>query len=113
MEKYIFIHESPKSTPGINSVVAVVGTIDLIDYKVGLATDIPAFQTYSIDDPASSGGVININLVLNSDMQVDKVDTAKKFMSSFQKSFEALFTSIESVVDFYPPSGIVMGTVSA
>ena len=45
-------------------------------------------------------------------MQVDKVDSIKKFMTSFQKSFEKLFTSIESPVDFYPPSGIVMGTVS-
>jgi len=110
MEKYIFIHESPISTQGVNGIVAVVGTKDLLDYNVELTSEIPAFRTYSIDE--STSGVININLILNSDMQVDKVDSIKKFMTSFQKSFEKLFTSIESPVDFYPPSGIVMGTVS-
>jgi|10_taG_2_1085330.scaffolds.fasta_scaffold43708_1 hypothetical protein len=113
MEKYIFIHENPKSTPGVNNVVAVVGTMELLDYNVELVSDIPAFQTYLFDDTASSGGHININLLLSTALQVDKVDTAKKFMDSFQSSFEHLYTTFESVVDFYPPQGIVMGTVSA
>jgi hypothetical protein len=113
MEKYILIHENPigsTSSSAPNNVVAVVGTTDLLDYDVELVSEIPAFKTYSFDD--HSLGSLNINLILSSAMEVNKIDTAKKFMISFQKSFEALFTSTQSTVDFYPPSGVVMGTVS-
>lgn len=111
MDKYIFIHGNPESTSGQNNVVAMVGTLNLLDYDVELASEIPAFKIYTFDDDPPSGS-LNMNLVLDSTMQVDKVDTAKKFMDSFQKSFEAVFASSGSAVDFYPPSGTVIGTVS-
>lgn len=111
MDKYILIHENPESTVGTNSIVAMVGTLNLLDYDIELVSEIPAFRIYTFDDDPPSGS-LNMNLILSSAMQVNKVDTAKKFMNSFQKSFEAVFASSGSVVDFYPPSGIVIGTVS-
>jgi len=113
MKKYILINQQPKGILSADKIVGLIGTESLVDYDVVIdSSNIASFRTYLLDNYASKGA-LNINLVLSSELADNQFKAKALFLELFVKAFEKLSISTSSVVTFYPPMGISIGTISA
>jgi len=109
MNKYILINKEAKSVVEKTEILGLISIETLVDYDVDIVTGgIIPFRTYT----DTNISVLNVNLVLSTELQANKQNAKELFLKYFTKSLEDLSITSTSSVIFYPPPGISIGTVS-